>query len=228
MLSRNIDDILAELAAGRPVLVLHNYGLPFLPRWHYAVVVGYDSARGHRHHAIRSETPTRVAHAHVHGRLAQRRPLGDGGVASGRDPCQRRAGLYLEAAADFERGATAQDARLAFDAAVRRWPEEPVGWIGRGTAHYRDGKVADAARDYAAALRVDGSQAGARNNLAQALLDLGCPRTARQQLAALDDAALSSPLKEAVEDTRRGVESALRTSAGADPATCAETMQLVR
>jgi Peptidase_C39 like family len=37
--------ILAELDAGRPVLVLHNYGLPFWPRWHYAVVVGYDGPR---------------------------------------------------------------------------------------------------------------------------------------------------------------------------------------
>src|SRR6185369_16909638 len=37
--------ITAELDAHRPVLVLHNYGLPFWPRWHYAVVVGYDGPR---------------------------------------------------------------------------------------------------------------------------------------------------------------------------------------
>src|SRR5687768_10256333 len=43
-MSPNMDSILAELDAGRPVLVLHNYGLPILPRWHYAVVNGYDSA----------------------------------------------------------------------------------------------------------------------------------------------------------------------------------------
>ena len=36
-LPRSPEAIVAELEAGRPVLVLHNYGLPFWPRWHYAV-----------------------------------------------------------------------------------------------------------------------------------------------------------------------------------------------
>ena len=83
--------------------------------------------------------------------------------------------LYLEAAADFEHGASPEDALLAFDAAVKRWPSEAVAWIGRGTAQYRAGKLAEASQDYAAALRVDAGNAGARNNLAQTLLELGCP-----------------------------------------------------
>ena len=33
--------IVAELTAGRPVLVLQNLGINWLPVWHYAVVVGY-------------------------------------------------------------------------------------------------------------------------------------------------------------------------------------------
>jgi ABC-type bacteriocin/lantibiotic exporter with double-glycine peptidase domain len=41
-----LDAILREVAAGRPVLVLQNLGLSWLPRWHYAVIVGYDLARG--------------------------------------------------------------------------------------------------------------------------------------------------------------------------------------
>ena len=43
VLGSNLDDIVNELNAGRPVLVLHNYGLPLWPRWHYAVVIGYDA-----------------------------------------------------------------------------------------------------------------------------------------------------------------------------------------
>ena len=36
---------LVFLADGRPVLVLHNYGIPLWPRWHYAVAIGFDSQR---------------------------------------------------------------------------------------------------------------------------------------------------------------------------------------
>lgn len=34
--------LLAEVAGGTPVLVRQNLGLTILPRWHYAVVIGYD------------------------------------------------------------------------------------------------------------------------------------------------------------------------------------------
>ena len=35
-------DLLAEVSAGNPVLVLQNNGFDWLPQWHYAVVTGYD------------------------------------------------------------------------------------------------------------------------------------------------------------------------------------------
>src|SRR5262245_10708622 len=38
------DVLLAELAAGRPVLVLQKLGAGPWPGWHYAVLVGYDRA----------------------------------------------------------------------------------------------------------------------------------------------------------------------------------------
>ncbi len=34
--------VVAEVAAGRPVLVMQNLGLASYPVWHFAVVVGYD------------------------------------------------------------------------------------------------------------------------------------------------------------------------------------------
>src|SRR5690606_24459673 len=56
--------IIAELDAGRPVLVLHNYGLPSWPRWHYAVVIGYDAAR--QRVLLRSGTQRRQAQRATH------------------------------------------------------------------------------------------------------------------------------------------------------------------
>ena len=45
LLDPRLPALLGELSAGRPVLVLQNLGLPFLPIWHYAVVIGFDGSR---------------------------------------------------------------------------------------------------------------------------------------------------------------------------------------
>jgi tetratricopeptide (TPR) repeat protein len=202
------------------VLVLHNYGLPMLPRWHYAVVIGYDASTDR--FMLRSGTKRRQQWrartfmvAWHHGRrwaMVVLRP--------GETPASANPTLYLEAAAEFERGALPEDSRLAFDAAVRRWPAEPVAWIGRGTAEYRLGKLPDAARDYAAALRLDTAHVGARNNLAQTLLDLGCPARAREQFASIDVTSLKSPLRDAVLDTQRRLSHATAIDRQIDAPAC--------
>jgi tetratricopeptide (TPR) repeat protein len=220
-LSRNPASIIAELNAGRPVLVLHNYGLPIWPRWHYAVVIGYDSAtdefimRSGKKRRVVWRARTFMVAWHNGGRWAMvvLRP--------GETPATADAKLYLESAADFERGASPADSRLAFDAAVQRWPSEPVAWIGRGTAEYRAGNFANAARDYAEALQLDAGNVGARNNLAQSLLDLGCPAHAREQLAPVKIDELSPPLRDAVLDTRRHIEAMEAATPVGDASRCA-------
>lgn len=210
-LDPNLDAILSELDAGRPVLVLHNYGIPHFPRWHYAVVIGYDA-----------ETDTLVLRSGVTRRQTLSaanfmRAWDNGGrwalvlLRPGELPASADADRYLQAAAGFERVAKPEDARLAFDAAVRRWPEQPLAWIGRGTAEYRAGALSAAARDYEVALHLDGTNVGARNNLAMTLLELGCPEKARKQLEHVDEGTLRSPLREAVLDTRRRLAEATAT-----------------
>ncbi len=38
----SLETIIQEIAAGHPVLVLQNLGISWLPKWHFAVIVGYD------------------------------------------------------------------------------------------------------------------------------------------------------------------------------------------
>ena len=80
--------------------------------------------------------------------------------------------------------------------------------------------MAAAARDYSAALRVDNANAGARNNFAMTLLELGCPVRAREQLQQIDTAALSKTFREAVLDTAQRVDTAAEALAGGDPPRC--------
>lgn len=212
--------ILAELAARRPVLVLHNYGLPFLPRWHYAVVVGYDAQADQV--VLRSGTTARQ----LMGARTFMRAWDNGDrwalvmLRPGELPASADVNRYLEAAAAFERGASPVDSQSAFEAASRRWPDQPVAWIGLGTAQYRRQAFEPAARDYATAVRLDARNAGARNNLAMSLLELGCPARARRHLEAIDLTALAEPLRDAVEDTRERLSKA--PLADPEPALCNE------
>lgn len=213
-LDGELSAITAELDAGRPVLVLHNYGLPSWPRWHYAVVIGYDSARDEI--VMRSG----VTERQVWPARQFMRAWDNGGrwamvlLRPGELPAQASAGRYLEAAAIFEKSATVPATQAVFSAATRAWPQEPVAWIGSGTAQYRARNFDAAARDYEAALALDGSLAGARNNLAMALLEKGCPRQAQAELDKLDPGALPTALRNEVEDTQRQIRERGASTAG--------------
>jgi tetratricopeptide (TPR) repeat protein len=212
-----LDAILAELEAGRPVLVLHNYGLPFWPRWHYAVVVGYDGPRDRvilRSGKIRRQE---LSAANFMRAWDNADRWGQVILQPGTLPVAPHKDRYLQAAAAFERVASPRDALQAFEAAAVQWPEEPVAWVGKGTANYRNGDLEAAASDYRAALQIDAAQHAARNNLAMTLLDLGCPNAAKTQLAFIAAQSLSGSLAEAVLDTRAQVEA---KSGSADRSGC--------
>jgi tetratricopeptide (TPR) repeat protein len=199
--------IIQELDAGRPVLVLHNYGLPFWPRWHYAVVVGYDGAKDRM--VLRSGKTRRQQLSAANFMRA----WDNGGrwalviLQPGELPTAPDKQRYLESAAAFEGVASPQDAWRSFDAAARLWPEDAVALIGRGTASYRRGVLVEAIDDYRAALRLDATQAGARNNLAMALLESGCSSQAREEISRIDTTRLGEQMKAAVLDTQRQIDS---------------------
>jgi tetratricopeptide (TPR) repeat protein len=210
--------IIAQLDAGRPVLVLHNYGLPFWPRWHYAVVIGYDASQ--QSLVLRSGKKERQRFSAANfmrawdnadrWALVLLRP--------GELPAEAAKDTYLEAATAFERVASPADARLAFDAAISRWPDDPVAWVGRGTARYRAGELREAATDYGRALELNPALAAARNNLAMALLDQGCPIAARREVERIDTTGLAASLREAIADTIRQIQ---QRGAAADAGRCA-------
>lgn len=209
--------IVQELDAGRPVLVLHNYGLPFWPRWHYAVVVGYDGANDRV--VLRSGTKRRQ----LMSASNFMRAWDNGGrwalviLQPGELPASPEKRRYLESAAAFEAVASPQDAWRGFDAAVRQWPGDAVALIGRGTASYRRGELRDAATDYRAALALDASQVAARNNLAMVLLEAGCIDEARAQISRIDTARLEGRMLAEVTDTLRQIDA---RPPGANAAAC--------
>ena len=78
-----LESLVAELTAGRPVLVLLNLGLGRWPIWHYAVVVGFDAER--ERFILRSGTTRRKEMRASRFAGAWRRgcALGDAGARAG-------------------------------------------------------------------------------------------------------------------------------------------------
>jgi tetratricopeptide (TPR) repeat protein len=175
-----LDALLAEIAAGHPVLVLQNLGLNWLPRWHYAVVVGYDLTR--QELVLRSGTePRRITPLGVFLNTWNRSARwGIVVIAPGAFPAQAIPAAYLEAASALEALGKWNEAWKAYQASTARWPANPVAWLGLGNAEHAMGRVQPAEAAFRHVLHLQAGAAVAWNNLAYALAARQCMRPARE------------------------------------------------
>jgi hypothetical protein len=201
---RRLDEVLVELAAGHPVLVLQNLGLGWLPRWHYAVAIGYDL-----------EDATILLHSGPEARRV--RPLATFERTWARAdrwalavlppdelPVRATPQRFLRAASGLERAHRPADAEVAYRTALARWPASGETWFALGNVLHARGALAEAADAYRAATRLSGSPGPAWNNLAQVLSELG---RREEALAAIQRAlALGGPHVSTYEETLRELE----------------------
>lgn len=166
-------DLLAEVAAGHPVLVLQNLGLAWLPRWHYAVVIGYDlEADSVTLHSGR-------ARAHVTALDTFLRTWQRGGrwalvvLPPERLPATARALPYVAAVSGLEGLGQWAAAATAYHTALGRWPDSLGAWLGLANARHGAGDTAGAVAALREALRHHPDAALVHNNLAHLLLEQG-------------------------------------------------------
>lgn len=176
----SLDALLAEIAAGRPVLVLQNLGLDWLPRWHYAVAIGYDLAA--QQLILRSGTePRRLTRLDVFKRTWDR--SGRWGIVvvpPGEVPASATPATYLEAVSAMEALGHADAARTGYRAASGQWPDHAVAWLGLGNAEYALAQYDEAEVAYRRALAIAPTEFPAWNNLAYALAARRCTQLARE------------------------------------------------
>ncbi|NIR27918.1 MAG: PA2778 family cysteine peptidase [Gammaproteobacteria bacterium] len=201
--SGEFDAVLAELDAGRPVLVLQNLGLEIWPRWHYAVVVGFDAQRDAvilRSGVERRETLSRARFLETWQRAGA---WGFVVLRPGELPAAADASRYLEAAAALESAGRTEAARRSYETAVRRWPASPIAWLGLGNTRYAQGDLRAAERAYRELLERAPDDPVARNNLAQVLTERGCHGAALAQVeAGLSLLGPGDALRPALAETR--------------------------
>lgn len=205
VLPPELDAVLAEVAAGRPVVVLQNLSLPALPRWHYAVVIGFDLAVGDV--VLRSGSTRRlVMPLSVFERTWARSGHWAMVVTVPGDlPASPDSAALLAAAAALER-VEARAAGPAYGALTVRDPGLYGAWFGLGNVRHAAGDTAGALRAFERATQLDPAAADAWNNLALAQLAAGRVQDARD--AAKRAVTLGGPRTDRYRATLGAVERA--------------------
>ena len=212
VLDTTADEMVSELEAGRPVLLLQNLGVKQIPIWHYAVLVGYDADRNVA--ILRSGDTERLemrwqrfARAwHQGGRFAMT-VLHPEEIPANAGPAR-----FIDAASGLEAAGQRQAARTAYESAISRWPDEPHAWLGLGNVALAAGDRAAAADAYLRAILLAPDDAAARNNLAELLLDSGCFEESRRQSERAAALAEGTPLEVAVTDSRAKIAATVRAA----------------
>lgn len=179
-LAPDLTAVCIQLAAGTPVALLLNLSLPWWPRWHYAVLTGYDLDTGqvwlHSGQTAHAEwTLTTLEHTWVRAGAWAMVALPPGQWPSAADEVAAAA-----AVAAFERsqGVNSPAVLRAWRSAHERWPEGLAPTLGLGNLWLARGDVSAAASLFESAARTHDS-AAAWNNLAIARSRLGDTDAAR-------------------------------------------------
>jgi tetratricopeptide (TPR) repeat protein len=169
-LAPQLDDLLQEIAAGNPVLVMQNLALSWYPKWHYAVVVGYDIPRSEM--ILRSGLEQRqvLSMATFEHTWARSERWAVVVLPPGKLPVTAKRDASLKAAAALEKNVQSQAGRT-YSALLEQWPNDLVALMGAGNTAYANKDLAAAENYFRRAIQYHPASGDAWNNLAQTLAD---------------------------------------------------------
>lgn len=193
-------DLLREVAAGNPVIVLQDVG-PMFTQWHYAVINGFDYPSGTLY--LRSGTRAREESPFT---AFERTWMKSGYWAMVVTPPERipvtaTEERWLAALLAMSRAASAEASIKGYTAALQRWPANLPAAVGLANLYHASGAHADAVRVLRAAQERHPQSVIVLNNLAQALSDQGRQAEALAQIEKASDP--QSPFAAEVRATRQ-------------------------
>lgn len=205
-LAPRLSDLLREVAAGNPVVILQDAGL-LLPEWHYAVVNGFDYATGTIY--LRSGLQARQAMPFSYFERTWRAGNYWAMVVTPPDRIAATATeeRWLEALLGLARGKRNEATVRGYRAALAHWPDSLPAAVGLANHLHEAGRLDEAARVLHAALQRNPDSVILLNNLAQTLSDQGRNQEA---LALIQRADAGSPFASEVRATRQLIEERLR------------------
>jgi len=200
-----LEGLVRELEAGHPVLVLQNLAFSRYPRWHYAVVFGFD--RNKNRLLLHSGRKRRRA-------VAPRHFLRSWGLADqwavvvlppDRLPATASETRVLRTGYELEQLGRAHMAEKVYRAAAVRWRDSEAPLVARANLHFRNSELKRAESILRRAVKLDPGGT-ALNNLAFVLARRG--RLAEAEVLARQ--ALRKDASAQARDTLRQIERALQ------------------
>lgn len=169
----DVESLLAEIAAGNPVVVFQNLALDWIPQWHYAVAYGYDLQK--REIVLHSGTEARsVIDLYTFEHTWKRGDYwGLVVLPPERLPATGDERSVLDAAAGLERTGRHREAASAYLTILSRWRESFPAWMGLGNTLYAQKDFSGAARAFREATSRRPKAPAAWNNLAYTLAAQG-------------------------------------------------------
>jgi tetratricopeptide (TPR) repeat protein len=198
----NLDEMFGEVAAGHPVVVLLNLGLEWIPKWHFAVVVGYDLAAEEVDLHDGGDAPATMKLATFERVWTRGGAWALTVLPPSRLPARAPESAVEEAALGLERAKRPAEAAMAYEAILRRWPGSALALVGAGNALHAmgDRRGAEAAFQRAVERRPD--IAAGWTNLALVLAargeDEAARHAARRALAAAAAGAREADYRDAL------------------------------
>ena len=173
VIEAQLTTLLNEVLAGRPVLVLQNLGVSWYPKWHYAVVVGYNVPE--RELILRSGTIKRYVMSLRTFEYTWQRSKRWGLILlkPGELPEGGSALMFMKSLLGFESndGEGKKDKWSilipAYQAAVVRWPNALTLKMGYGNSLFSAKQYTLALAEYEKVISVNNVYAPAYNNAAQ-------------------------------------------------------------
>lgn len=198
-LAPQLSDVLHEISAGNPVIVLENYSYGLWPIWHYAVAIGYD---------LKEREIMRRSGTHIREIL----PFSafeyiwktDGywsmvALPLDKIPASATEIKYANAILALEESGHTNNAHIAYKTLLKRWPKSLIGQMGLGNTALKLKDLETAKSTFLIVTQEHPEAVEAFNNLAYVYSELGDLEKA--VISAENAVALGGPLLEKSKET---------------------------
>ena len=204
LLQPKLQDVLTEISAGNPVVVLQNLGLSWYPVWHYAVAIGYDLNTEEIILRSGSTQRLRMPFTTFEHTWARSQYWAMVALPPSRIPQTAKPENYIQSITALQHSSPSTDVGSAYTAAMLRWPDSLLAKIAAGNHAYSRGDLNLAEQIFRKASQVHPDSAAGFNNLAQTLSDQGKFDSALQAIQrALE---IGGPLEPMVRNTLAKIE----------------------